>query len=136
LHRLGLESEITQRLEPPTFLPAVGQGALGIECRADDPTTQELLAALDHPPTRRAVLAERACLAALEGGCSIPLAGWARDTDDGLTLDVAVLDPEGFERLFASQSGPRDDPEALGLAVAEALRTQGADRVLRQARPE
>ena len=131
LTRLGLEGHVTERLGPPRFLPAVGQGALGIECRAGDAATRSRLSPLDDPPTRRAVGAERRALAELEGGCMIPLGAWGRDTDDGrLRLDVAVFDPEGRERVFASSDGPRDDPEGLGLLVARALRDQGAERFL------
>jgi hydroxymethylbilane synthase len=116
-------------------LPAVGQGALGVECRSDDPATRALLAPLDDPATRRAVLAERQALAELEGGCMIPLGAWGRDTADGrLALDVAVFDPDGLARAIASLVGPRDDPEGLGRRAADALRAQGAERLLR--RPE
>jgi hydroxymethylbilane synthase len=132
LRRLGLERRVTERLGPPRFLPAVGQGALGVECRADDKATRALLAPLDHPPTRRAVLAERRALAELEGGCMIPLGAWGRDLDDGrLALDVAVFDPDGRARAFASLSGPPDHPDDLGRRVAKALRDQGAERLLR-----
>lgn len=131
LRRLGLDGAITDRLGPPTFLPAVGQGALGIECRRDDDETLALLAPLDDAPTRRAVLAERACLAVLEAGCMLPLGGWGRDLEDGtLALDAVVLDPDGRERLHAARTGPADDPEALGRLVAGALREAGADRLL------
>ncbi len=139
LRRLGLEKHVTERLGPPRFLPAVGQGALGIECRADDAMTRARLAPLDDPPTRRAVLAERSALAALEGGCMIPLGAWGRDAEDDddelLELDAAVFDPDGRGRAMASFRGPRSDPEALGLRVAKALREQGADRLLRRAGP-
>jgi hydroxymethylbilane synthase len=131
LNRLGLDSHVTQRLGPPGFLPAVGQGALGIECRRDDATTRAILAALDDTATHRAVVAERRLLAELEGGCMIPLAAYARDVDGLLALDAFVLDPDGKERLVASATGPVDDPDGLGRRVAEALRGQGADRILR-----
>jgi hydroxymethylbilane synthase len=134
LRRLGLERHITQRLGPPEFLPAVGQGALGIECRGDDEATRALLAPLDDPETHRAVLAERRVLAELEGGCIIPMAAWARDTAEGLSLDVAVFDPDGRERVAAAASGPRDDPEELGRRVARTLRDLGAERLLRRVR--
>jgi hydroxymethylbilane synthase len=135
LRRLGLEGHVTQRLGPPLFLPAVGQGALGIECRASDAATRALLAPLDDPGTRRAVLAERRTLAELEGGCMIPLAAWGRDTADGLmALDAAVFDPDGLECLLASATGPRDDPDGLGRQVAQELRSQGADRLLERVR--
>ncbi|HWE37109.1 MAG TPA: hydroxymethylbilane synthase [Isosphaeraceae bacterium] len=132
LRRLGLDGHITQRLEPPAFLPAVGQGALGIECRSDDDLTRSRLSVLDDPATHRAVLAERRLLAELEGGCVLPLSAFGRDEDGRLALDAALFDPDGRERLAASLHGSIDDPEGLGTAVAEALRAQGADRLLRR----
>jgi len=131
LRRLGLERHVTERLGPPRFLPAVGQGALGLECRDDDATTLALLAPLDDPATHRAVIAERRALAELQGGCMVPVAAWARDTNDGLALDAAVFDPEGRERVFASFTGPLDRPDDLGRRVAQALLERGADRLLR-----
>jgi hydroxymethylbilane synthase len=138
LRRLGLEGNVTERLGPPRFLPAPGQGALGIECRADDAETVALLAALDHRPTRRAVLAERTLLAELEGGCMIPLGAWGRAVDAeagaglALALDAAVFDPDGRSRAFSSLTGPLDDPEGLGRRLAEALRRQGAEALLKR----
>jgi hydroxymethylbilane synthase len=142
LHRLGLEQHVTERLEPPRFLPAVGQGALGIECREDDAELRELLRPLDDPATHRAVLAERSALAELEGGCMIPMAAWARDVVDeekegraaGLALDAAVFDPDGRAHVAAALRGPRDDPEGLGLRVAQALRAGGAESLLGRGR--
>lgn len=131
LNRLGLANQITERLGPPTFLPAVGQGALGIECRADDEATRALLAPLDDPATHRAIRAERACLAELGGGCSLPLGAWTRLEEDGrLRLDAVVLDPDGRERIMADANGPADEPEALGRRVAGLLRDFGADQIL------
>ena len=144
LHRLGLEGNVTQRLAPPDFLPAVGQGALGIECRGDDQATLGLLAVLDDADAHRAVVAERRALAELEGGCMIPMAAWARretaaDEPGGvLVLDAAVFEPDGRRRIVASLRGPLDEPDALGRRVAEALREGGADPLLaafRQNRP-
>jgi hydroxymethylbilane synthase len=140
LHRLGLEGHVTERLEPPRFLPAVGQGALGVECRRDDAELRGLLQSLDDPATHRAVVAERRALAELEGGCMIPMAAWARDVDDdrgvgpagSLALDASVFDPDGHACATAALSGPRDDPEGLGRRVAQALREQGAESLLRQ----
>jgi hydroxymethylbilane synthase len=134
LRRLALEPHVTERLGPPRFLPAVGQGALGIECRADDAATRALLAPLDDPDTRRAVLAERRTLAELEGGCMIPMGAWGHATADVLTLVAAVFDPDGRERVLASLSGPPDHPDDLGIRVAQALRQQGADRLLERVR--
>ncbi|WP_435017806.1 hydroxymethylbilane synthase [Tundrisphaera sp. TA3] len=135
LNRLGLDQHVTERLGPPSFLPAVGQGALGIECRADDARTLAWLAPLDDPATHRAVAAERRTLADLEGGCMIPLAAFARDVDGRLRLDAMVVDPDGTEMVAAGLDGPIDDPEGLGRRVAEALRAQGADRILARVRP-
>jgi hydroxymethylbilane synthase len=142
LHRLGLHEHVTQRLAPPFFLPAVGQGALGIECRRDDRITADFLRPLDDPAAHRAVLAERRALAELEGGCLIPMAAWARDVDaegeadqlSSLALDAVVFDPDGRTCVTASLHGPRDDPDGLGQRVAQALRDQGALALLRQFR--
>jgi len=136
LRRLGLENHVTERIGPPRFLPAVGQGALGIECRSDDSSTLAFLEPMNHSPTRRAVLAERRALAELEGGCMIPLGAWGRDADERtLALDVAVFDPDGKERAFATRTGPRDAPEELGRLVAADLRALGAERLLRRPEP-
>ncbi|MGO9810441.1 MAG: hydroxymethylbilane synthase [Isosphaeraceae bacterium] len=142
LHRLSLHRHVTQRLAPPDFLPAVGQGALGIECRVKDTTTRALLLPLDDAPTHRAILAERTTLAELEGGCLIPMAAWARDIDvdsDGdqpgqLALDAAVFDPDGHAHVAATLTGPREDPRELGRRVARALRAQGAEPLLERTR--
>jgi hydroxymethylbilane synthase len=135
LRRLGLQRHVTDRLAAPAFLPAVGQGALGVECRLDDKRTLELLESLDDPEARRAVVAERRLLAELEGGCLIPLAALGRDTEDGrLALDAAVFDPDGTEKVAASAVGPLDDPDGLGHAVAALLRERGAERVLQKVR--
>jgi hydroxymethylbilane synthase len=133
LRRLGLDVHVTERLGPPRFLPAPGQGALGIECRIEDAGTLELLGPLDDPPTRRAVVAERQALAELEGGCMIPLGAWGRDAEgERLALDAAVFAVDGHVRIFASETGPIDDPEGLGRVVAGLLRRQGAEALLRQ----
>ena len=136
LRRLDLEGHVTERLGPPRFLPAVGQGALGIECRRDDAETRARLAPLDDPTAHRAVVAERTTLAELEGGCMVPLGAWAGESADGLTLTLtaAVFDTDGRERISATLQGPGDDPETLGRRVAKALRDQGADRLLQRFR--
>lgn len=130
LTRLGLDRHITEHLGPPLFLPAVGQGALGVECRRDDAATRRLLEPLDHRPTRLAVLAERRLMAELEAGCMIPLAALGRLDGHELALDAAVLESSGRERAAASARGRPEDPETLGAAVAEQLRSQGAERLL------
>ncbi len=138
LQRLGLDQHITQRLAPLEFLPAVGQGALGIECRHADRTTRLLLEQLDDPRTRRAVTAERTTLAALQGGCNFPIAAWARDstgtdTDPeavALVINAAVFDQEGRARVAIELRGRRDAPEHLGHQAAQALRHNGATKLL------
>jgi hydroxymethylbilane synthase len=140
LKRLGLETHVTQRLAPPDFLPAVGQGALGIECRHDDAAVRILLESLDDPASHRAVRAERAALAELEGGCIIPMGAWARDVEGDpdewdrpiLAIDAAVFDPDGHDRIAVALRGPRDVPDGLGQAAAQALRDQGAEPLLKK----
>jgi hydroxymethylbilane synthase len=110
----------------------VGQGALGVECRANDSALIACLAALDDRNTHRAAIAERRLLAELEGGCMIPLGAWARATPNGLRLDAAVFDADGRERVRASEEGPVEDPDGLGHLVASRLREQGAERLLRR----
>jgi hydroxymethylbilane synthase len=125
LHRLALDTQISERLQPPRFLPAVGQGALGVECRRTDDEVRGLLKWLDDPATHQAVIAERTLLAELQGGCLVPLGAWARFEAGALLLSAAVLDPEGSTRVDAS-AGPARDPVALGKDVARLLIEQGA----------
>ena len=131
LERLGLADVVTEVLDPDWMLPAVGQGALGLECRADDAATRALVAALDDAPTRAAVLAERALLRGLGGGCLVPIGAAAAVRDGRLTLRAAVLPPDGTRRVGAEAAGPADQPEALGRRVAEALLARGAAELLR-----
>jgi hydroxymethylbilane synthase len=138
LKRLGLEQHITQRLEPSEFLPAAGQGALGVECRRDDAVILALLQLINEPTTHRAVLAERAALAALGGGCTLPMAAWARDLEGGksnsgvsdLTISTALFERDGRARVVIELDGRRDDPVGLGQRAARALRDQGGSRFL------
>jgi hydroxymethylbilane synthase len=138
MRRLDLDRHMTEALCPPRFLPAVGQGALGIECRREDASVLALLESFDDTATRRAVLAERALLAALEGGCNLPLAAWARDLDDPgtgpvnplLALDAAVFDAEGRTRIDVTITGPAGDPGGLGRRAAQALCEKGARDLL------
>jgi hydroxymethylbilane synthase len=136
LARLGLKGHMTERLGPPMFLPAVGQGALGIECRRADASTRALLEPLNDPATHRATFAERSALAELEGGCIIPLGAWAREAADGLSLDAAVFSLDGRERISAAASGPVSEAVDLGRKVAQILRERGVERVLGALRKE
>lgn len=126
LERLGLGSAITHVLDPVWMLPAVGQGALGLECREDDQETIALLQQLDHAPSRQAVLAERAFLFALGGGCLVPFGALGTVTGDELKLRGTVLPPDGSRRVEGEVSGPAGEAEALGRRLAEELLANGA----------
>jgi len=131
LLRLGLGARIRARFDPAAMLPAAGQGALGIETRADASALNERLATLTHRPTWLAVLAERAVSRALGGNCSVPIAAHARWRDGRLEIHAAVGDPERLAAplLRAESVGVADDAaaaEALGAQVARALLAQGA----------
>ncbi len=134
LDRLGLTQHITHILPLGLMLPAVGQGALGIEARADDAAAREALACLDHPPTHAAVKAERAMLAALHGGCMAPIAAWGRFDGGQLLLTGRVLDPAGTRKLESELPGTAEDAETLGRSVAEVLLQQGAAELIAECR--
>lgn len=131
LERLGRADRITARLSPPAFVPAGGQGAVGIECRSDDAEVRQLLAALDDEVTHRCVRAERSVSRHLGGNCSVPLASHAVDSDGELSLTALVASLDGQQLLRAEGRG--SDPEALGIAVAEDLLAAGAGPLLEEA---
>ncbi|MGE5153050.1 MAG: hydroxymethylbilane synthase [Bdellovibrio bacteriovorus] len=130
LIRLGLAERIRARLSPEDSLPAIGQGAIGIECRSDDGRTQALIAPLHHQDTALRVRAERALNARLHGGCQVPIAGHATLDGERLRLHGLVGTPDGTRVLRATAAGPSTDPESLGIAVAEDLLAQGAGEIL------
>lgn len=134
LQRLGLDDRIRHELDTAISLPAVGQGALAIECRADDVAVLDLLAPLNHAPTRLCVLAERAMNHALEGGCQVPIAGFATLDGDTLTMEGRVGTPDGQTLLVAKQSLANSDENhavTLGQNIAQTLLSQGADEILK-----
>ncbi|EJL43871.1 MULTISPECIES: hydroxymethylbilane synthase [Brevibacillus] len=131
LARVNYEGNISQFLPVEISLPAVGQGALAIECRADDEETLALLKQLDDEPTRLAVTAERSFLHKLQGGCQVPIGAYATVGEDKqITLTGMVGSPDG-KQMFKNTATGRD-PQALGVQVAEALLAQGAGEVLAQ----
>lgn len=130
LRRLGLEGAITELLDPQWMLPAVGQGALGLECRAEDAVTRGLLEHLNHGPTRQAVLAERALLRGLGGGCLVPMGACAAVEGNRLVLRGAVLSPDGRQRIAAELSGAAAEAESVGQQLAEKLLASGARALL------
>ncbi|MEN3328579.1 MAG: hydroxymethylbilane synthase [Acidobacteriota bacterium] len=130
LVRLGLQQRISARIEISEMLPAVGQGAIAIETRSDNDFAVEMTSRLDHRETRLACLAERAFLRGLGGGCQFPIAAHAILDGDSLKLDGLVAKPDGSEILRDSLSGPSNDAEALGSALANQLIQHGANSLL------
>lgn len=130
LQRLGMTERIREALPAEVSLPAVGQGAVGIECRDDDDATMALLAPLNDPDTWDVVMAERALNRRLEGGCQVPIAGYAELQDDNLWLRGLVASEDGSEVLRVEGIAPRGDGEQLGRHLAEQLLRDGADRIL------
>lgn len=137
LTRLGLAHEITELLPKSLILPAIGQGALGLECRADDVRVLAAIAPLNHPETHHAVLAERELLRTLSGGCLAPVAAWGRvEGDRQLHLTAVVLSVDGRQRLFAEGAGTPEMAEKLGQRVAADLAAQGAGALIHAARDD
>ena len=130
LVRLQLQRRIRTRFGIAECLPAAGQGAIGVECRAGDETTRELLAGLHHEETAARVAAEREVTLALDGGCELPVAAHARLEDGNLQLQALVGKADGSEILRSERSGPAVSPQELGRRVAAELRGRGADRIL------
>lgn len=130
LRRLGLEAQITELLDTEVSLPAVGQGALAIECRCDDQEVRSLLAPLDDVPTRTAVSAERAFLAELQGGCRVPLAGHATLSEGRLRLRGLVGTPDGAKVIRGERSGPSQTAIDIGKALAQQIGAQGGREIL------
>jgi hydroxymethylbilane synthase len=130
LRRLGLNERMTALLSPEQFLPAVGQGVLGLELRKKDRNLKEFLKFLDHEETERTARAERAFLARLGGGCQVPLAGYAMLKGNRLHLEGMVAEPDGTMAMRKRLSGAKERPEELGKSLAEDLLAAGADRIL------
>jgi len=130
LRRLDLEWRVCALLKPPLMFSAVGQGALGIECRAEDESTRAALAELVDPQTEACVRAERRVLAALRAGCHAPLGVATQLVAGQLRLEAVVLSIDGKERLYFAAEGSVEAPVALGDAVAGELIEMGADRLV------
>lgn len=130
VRRLGLADRITQVLDESVMLPAVGQGALCIETRQNDPRISPVVAALDDLPTRQVVMGERAFLHRLEGGCQVPIAGHGHMGQKGLTLTGLVCDVDGSQQIKQSRTGPETRSEEIGLELAEVLLSLGAGEIL------
>jgi hydroxymethylbilane synthase len=132
VNRLGAGAQVTQVFNADVMLPAVGQGALGIETRESDSETTKLVAALDDAETRACVTAERALLRELEGGCQVPLGAWAKIGASGeLEIEAGVFSPDGEEAVRRIDRGAESEAEAIGTRLARTLIEAGADRILR-----
>jgi hydroxymethylbilane synthase len=136
LGRLGLGDRIHELIDPSISLHAVGQGALGIECRDGDTAVLEQIKVLEHLPTARRCLAERAFLRELEGGCQVPIGVNTRFEGEGdaaeLVLTGMVASLDGVRLIRDEVRGPQEDPESLGITLARKLRDQGAGEILEE----
>jgi hydroxymethylbilane synthase len=131
LKRLGFGARIRDAISAEQSLPAIGQGAIGIECRSDDARINDLIACLHHVDTADRVRAERAFNERLEGGCQVPIGGHAVLEGDQLWLRGLVGTPDGSELIEGEIRGPRADAQALGIALADELLDRGAGRILK-----
>lgn len=133
LARLGYLERAAEILDTDAMLPAIGQGALTLECRADDAEVIDIVSALDHRESRLATAAERSFLARLGGGCRLPIAALAVMDGDSLRLRGLIADPEGRRVLRGETTGPASEAKAVGVALAEGLLSKGAGKLMREA---
>ena len=132
LDRLGCNHRISEVLSPDVCMPAVGQGAIGVECRADDAQASEVLEKLDHAETRTAIIAERTLLSVLQGGCQVPLGAWARIERGELVLDACVCSIDGAQYVKQRATAPPDQARSLGERMAQLLIDAGARDILEE----
>jgi hydroxymethylbilane synthase len=132
LKRLGFDGRITETLAPEISLPAIGQGAIGVECRSGDARIERLIQVLHDPDTAIRVAAERAMNERLQGGCQVPIAGYAELEGEHLRLRGLVGAPDGSLIIRSEVAGKRSAAAALGVALAEELLGKGADAILRE----
>jgi hydroxymethylbilane synthase len=132
LDRLGWSNRISEVLSPEVCMPAVGQGALGVQARLKDSEIAEALAPLDDYETRQSIVAERALLGALEGGCQVPLGAWARFERGELAMDAVVCSPDGVQHIRQRASAAPEQARELGQRVAQMLIDSGAREILEE----
>jgi hydroxymethylbilane synthase len=132
MKRLGFSSKISEYLEPHDMLPAIGQGALGLESRSDDEQTNEMIDFFNHPETASAVKAERALLRHLEGGCQVPIAAYGTFSEGQIRLTGLVASVDGRQFLNKTVQGSAEQAEQLGVSLAEDLLLMGADQILNE----
>jgi hydroxymethylbilane synthase len=134
--RLGLKDKITEYIDFDTLLPAVGQGALCIETRAQDQKTHKIISALNHEATNKVVTCERAFLNRLEGGCQVPMAAFGTITGSDLSLTGLIAEVDGTKIIKEIISGPASDMEQIGIKLAERLISQGGGEILDRLKQE
>jgi hydroxymethylbilane synthase len=130
LRRLGWENRITELLDPSVMCPAVGQGALAVETRNDGGKAQDICKGLDHRETRIAVTAERAVLAALGGGCQVPIGAYATVEHDRIQLQAVIVSPDGTQIIGLKANGAADDAAIIGRALGDQLLAEGGRQIL------
>jgi hydroxymethylbilane synthase len=130
LRRLGWENRITELLDPSVMCPAVGQGALAVETRADGGAALEIARRLEHRESRMAVTAERALLAALGGGCQVPMGAYATVTQEALYIEAIIVSPDGAEIIRKKASGAAAEAAAIGRALGQELLAEGGRAIL------
>jgi hydroxymethylbilane synthase len=129
--RMGYADRVTRYMDSDTVIPAIGQGALAIETRVDDPAISRIVAALDDPVTSRCVRVERAFLRRMGGGCQVPMAAYCVPQGHGFKVVAAVVHPDGNPMVRDSYEGPLDD-ETVGVRLADGLLSRGASEILRE----
>ena len=132
LDRLGWSGRITETLSPEVFLPAVGQGAIAVECRLKDTGAAEVVAGLDDAESRTAIIAERSLLAALHGGCQVPLGAWARLERGELVMEACVCSVDGVQYIKQRATSTPEHAAELGGHMATLLMEAGAESILRE----
>ncbi len=132
LDRLGWSNRISEVLAPEVCMPAVGQGAIGVQARVKDTEIADALAPLDDFETRQSIVAERSLLGALEGGCQVPLGAWARVERRELVLDAVVCSPDGTQHVRQRATSPPEQARELGTQVAQLLIDSGAREILEE----
>ena len=132
LDRLGWSGRITETLSPEVFLPAVGQGAIAVECRLKDTEAAELVAGLDDAESRTAIIAERALLSALHGGCQVPLGAWARIERGELVMEACVCSVDGVQYVKQLATSAPEQAAELGGQMANLLMEAGAQSILEE----
>ncbi len=132
LDRLGWGGRITETLSPEVFLPAVGQGAIGVECRLKDTEAADVVGVLDDAETRTAIIAERSLLSAVQGGCQVPLGAWARIERGELVLEACVCSIDGLQYIKQRATSKPEQAAELGGHMAILLMEAGAQSILEE----